>query len=305
LEKIMASFDAHLGELGEEMKSIADYWGIDLGIVVGLNFAYEMRRIGGGHPNTTNGTAPNQPHAVHAPSACTSIVAQDSSGNVVHGRNLDWNIPNDLRNLTVQVDFLKGGKVVATGVVTAGFVGVLTGISPSGFSASINERELGGHPTVDYLEAVLMKAWSPTHLLRNVLLNDKSYQSAVESISTEKITAPTYYILAGTQPGEGVVLTRDRNTLADKWTVSATPTTSGSWYILETNYDHWKPTYKYDNRRYYGNEYMKNLGQKNGATTDGLKSVLTTSPVQNRFTSLTVLMCPKSQSIESYNVFSA
>ena len=45
LEKIMASFDSHLGELGEEMKSIADYWGIDLGVIVGLNFAYEMRRV--------------------------------------------------------------------------------------------------------------------------------------------------------------------------------------------------------------------------------------------------------------------
>ena len=41
----MASFDSHLGELGEEMKSIADYWGIDLGVIVGLNFAYEMRRV--------------------------------------------------------------------------------------------------------------------------------------------------------------------------------------------------------------------------------------------------------------------
>lgn len=37
------------------------------------------------------------------PSACTSIVAQDTKGVVHHGRNLDWNIPNYLRNLTVQV----------------------------------------------------------------------------------------------------------------------------------------------------------------------------------------------------------
>ncbi len=35
--------------------------------------------------------------------ACTSIVAQNVNGEVYHGRNLDWNLPNELRNLTVQV----------------------------------------------------------------------------------------------------------------------------------------------------------------------------------------------------------
>ena len=29
---------------------------------------------------------------------CTSIVAQDLKGNVFHGRTLDWDVPNYLRN---------------------------------------------------------------------------------------------------------------------------------------------------------------------------------------------------------------
>ena len=59
----------------------------------------------GGHVNTTNGTVPDPPGGGKspAPSACTSIVAQDTHGVVHHGRNLDWNIPSYLRNLTVQV----------------------------------------------------------------------------------------------------------------------------------------------------------------------------------------------------------
>ena len=48
---------------------------------------------------------------------------------------------------------------------------------------------------------------------------------------------------------------------------------------------------------------MQELGQKDGAAVTGLKVVLTRDPVQNRFTSITVVMCPKSQYIESYNVF--
>ena len=45
LEEIMSDLDRYLGELGEEMRGISEYWGVDLGIVVGLNFAYELRRV--------------------------------------------------------------------------------------------------------------------------------------------------------------------------------------------------------------------------------------------------------------------
>lgn len=51
-------------------------------------------QIGGGHPNTTN---------TSAGLACTSIVAQSSDGTLFHGRNLDWNLPDDIRNITVIV----------------------------------------------------------------------------------------------------------------------------------------------------------------------------------------------------------
>lgn len=46
--------------------------------------------------------------------------------------------------------------------------GVATGMSPAGFSISVNERDLGGEPVVDLLEAVFKKAASPTHLVRDV-----------------------------------------------------------------------------------------------------------------------------------------
>ena len=45
------------------------------------------------------------------PRFCTSIVAQDSRGHIYHGRNLDYAFGRILRNLTVDVQFLKNGKV--------------------------------------------------------------------------------------------------------------------------------------------------------------------------------------------------
>ena len=44
-DKLMGDLDVYFGELGEEMRAIADYLDIDLGIVVTLNFAYELRRV--------------------------------------------------------------------------------------------------------------------------------------------------------------------------------------------------------------------------------------------------------------------
>lgn len=67
--------------------------------------------MGGGHPTTT-GNVINSSHVIPASlkresqaayysgQACTSIVAQDETGSTIHGRNLDWNLPDDLRNMT-------------------------------------------------------------------------------------------------------------------------------------------------------------------------------------------------------------
>ncbi len=45
LKVVMGDLDGYLGELGEEMRAIADYWEVDIGIVVSLNFAYVLRRV--------------------------------------------------------------------------------------------------------------------------------------------------------------------------------------------------------------------------------------------------------------------
>ncbi len=65
---------------------------------------FSILQLGGGHPNTTGNVTNSQSYgAGFGEMACTSIVAQDATGNIYHGRNLDWDIPDYLRNLTVQV----------------------------------------------------------------------------------------------------------------------------------------------------------------------------------------------------------
>ena len=43
---------------------------------------------------------------------CTSIVSQDSNGQIWHSRNLDYPFTGMLQNITIAVDLQKGGKVM-------------------------------------------------------------------------------------------------------------------------------------------------------------------------------------------------
>lgn len=69
-----------------------------------------------------------------------------------------------------------------------------------------------------------------------MLLTADSYEASLHLLSKEVVTAPVYYITAGTQPGQGAVLTRDRGSLRDLWALNTTTAPPNSWYLLETNY---------------------------------------------------------------------
>lgn len=46
VKRILSELDVVMGkEFGEEIRGIADYWNIDVGIVVGMNILAETRRV--------------------------------------------------------------------------------------------------------------------------------------------------------------------------------------------------------------------------------------------------------------------
>eukprot|EP00325_Prymnesiales_sp_UTEX-LB-985_P015157 CAMPEP_0174757144 /NCGR_PEP_ID=MMETSP1094-20130205/107113_1 /TAXON_ID=156173 /ORGANISM="Chrysochromulina brevifilum, Strain UTEX LB 985" /LENGTH=222 /DNA_ID=CAMNT_0015963059 /DNA_START=18 /DNA_END=687 /DNA_ORIENTATION=- len=63
------------------------------------------------------------------PGLCTSIVAQAADGTIVHGRNLDWNLPPPVRELLIDLHYTKGGVPIARGSGAVGFSGVFNGMS--------------------------------------------------------------------------------------------------------------------------------------------------------------------------------
>ncbi|KAL2092810.1 hypothetical protein ACEWY4_012608 [Coilia grayii] len=102
----------------KEIKGMASFYGADIADIILLNFAYEVTAF------------------------CTSIITQDSKGNLYHGRNLDY--PHEiLRNITIDVSFVKKGKELYRGTTFAGYVGLWTGQSSRKFTVSGDQRSKG------------------------------------------------------------------------------------------------------------------------------------------------------------------
>jgi len=112
--------------------------------------------------------------------------------------------------------------------------------------------------------------------------NTTSFNDAVHLLSTQDLIAPVYFILAGVNPDEGAVITRNQNTLIDIWMINKTSTDFNKWFLLETNYDHWQPPPSKDDRRTPGINAM-NLLTQSRIDFYSLMGVLTLKPVCNKY----------------------
>uniref|UniRef100_A0A8C4IIX5 Acid ceramidase n=1 Tax=Dicentrarchus labrax TaxID=13489 RepID=A0A8C4IIX5_DICLA len=278
LQPLMA--DTLPNPFSDEIKGIATASGIPLGEVVLFNIFYEVFTV------------------------CTSIVAEDDKGNLIHGRNLDfglfmgwdvknksWIISEKLKPLVVNLDFKRNNQTVFKSTNFAGYVGMLTGIKPHMFTLTMNERFSLDGGYIGILEWILGKRdgmWM-SFLTRSVLENANSYEEAKALLAQTKLLAPAYFILGGNRTGQGCIITRSR--LIDL--------KLGRWYVLETNYDHWKEPLFLDDRRTPGMKCMNQTTQKN-ITLKTMYDVLSTKPVLNKLTTYTTLMQVSEGKLESY-----
>ncbi|XP_069368508.1 N-acylethanolamine-hydrolyzing acid amidase isoform X2 [Paralichthys olivaceus] len=237
-----------------EIRGMASHFGGSLSDVIILNFAYEISAF------------------------CTSIIAQDKSGNIYHGRNLDYPHPI-LKNLTVNVVFLKNGEVMYRGTSFAGYVGLWTGQSPNKFTVSGDQR--GTEHLLNWWKnfvSAFLLGWSPVSwLVRETLEAAEDFQNAVMLLSKIPIITGVYYIVGGVRAKEGVVITRDRMGPADIWPLDPL---YGRWFRVETNFDHWLPPPARDHRREVANKALNATGQDH-INRDTLYQVMYASISQN------------------------
>uniref|UniRef100_A0A8V0YUU0 Acid ceramidase n=1 Tax=Gallus gallus TaxID=9031 RepID=A0A8V0YUU0_CHICK len=221
----------------EELQGIANSSGIPLGEIVIFNIFYEIFTV------------------------CTSIVAEDSRGKLYHARNLDfglflgwdvknnsWTVTRELKPTVVNLDFQRNNKTVFRSTNFAGYIGMVSGVKPDLFTLTMNERFSLDGGYIGIFEWFLGRRdgmWMG-FLTRSVLENATSYQDAKDKLAKTRLLAPAYFILGGKNSGEGCVITRSRTAALDIWDLDIK---KGTWYVIETNYDRWKPPLVLDNRR--------------------------------------------------------
>jgi acid ceramidase len=254
---------------GDEMRGISEFSGLPLGDVVLYNVFYEIFSV------------------------CTSIVAESENGTLMHVRNLDfgllmgWDIQNDtwpvaemLRPIVVNVEYMKGGKLVYKAVHFAGYIGILSAIKPDVFTLTMNERfgvDGGYIGMLEWLAGYRNESWMG-FLTRDTLEKATSYSEAVDMLANTRMLAPAYFILGGTKSGEGCVITRSLEKALDIWNLDVS---SGRWYLVETNYDHWKQPLVIDNRRDPAKKCMNETG-RSLVSLGNMFNVLSTKPVLNK-----------------------
>jgi len=295
---LLKYIDSHADEMiaafprdyGKEIEAIAGVTGIDKGMMIVYNIFYEVFGL------------------------CTSVVAQDKQGNVYHARNLDfglflgwdlknrtWAITEKLRPLLFIADFVKDGKVLYSSVSYAGYVGHLTAVKKGYFSVTVDSRFdgnldkglfqwIGGDHTGNFL----------TFTTRTLLESNLTYDEVISELQTIKMVGPSYIIVGGTT-GQGAVVTRAMDKALDVWTLES-ELAKGSFYILETNYDHWKAPPFFDDRVRPAEGCLAEIGAEN-INFETLFDMLSAEPNLNRLTTYTALMDVANGTIEAYKQY--
>ena len=78
-----------------------------------------------------------------------------------------------------------------------------------------------------------------TMATRDAMENNQTYAEALHQLTHAPLVGPAYIIIGGKAKGEGAVLTRDQVKCLDVWDL-APAQGNNSFYVLQTNYDHWK-----------------------------------------------------------------
>jgi len=209
---------------------------------------------------------------------CTSIVAEDDSGVMWHGRNLDWNFDGfSLYNLSVIANYQSGGQTVFSSVTWVGYIGSLTGFKANGFSITVDQRDHYEPEGIrGNLDAIENGSSLVGFFLRDVFQNFSTFNDALPHLVNDTLASSVYLIMGGVLKDEAVVVTRDRDSAADVWKYGNPDPGMEDWYLVQTNYDHWKPDPPTDPRQTEAINALNQMGRKN-LDADNLFSVMQTS----------------------------
>jgi len=324
LEKLCSNLLPFFQDYGGEMAGYAKALNITDGDIVMINLVYQLERLGlscsswnttgptderlcerGEDDDETNGEESKAMRMVlpwahlieeDSPGQCTSFVAYNGvSDKIFHGRNLDWNLQDTLKQFIINVQFTKGGENLYLATTVVGFVGILHAVKPGSFGYSMDARRKGGEIPFNLLEALFKDGVrTPEQHARYCFENYDDFDSVVDAMGNHDIVNPVYYIVSGVSYPQGAVLARDRKGVVHDYRMDQEISSPGgnvqkNFWVGITNYDLELPPLPADDRATPMTDNLNALEGKDFNDED-IWNILTTWPTMNQHTDIGAVM---------------
>src|SRR5262245_12826248 len=163
-----------------EIASWAEALGVSLGTATILNCAYELSHL-------------RWPKVF----GCTTGLRWVDGVGMVHVRSLDWPLVT-MGAATCLFRFRCGAREFVS-VGAPGHVGVLSGMLPQAYSATINWAPPASFPSFDF---------GPAFLLRDTLETCDSYDAAVRTLTETRLATSVFFTVSGTAKDQACVIER-------------------------------------------------------------------------------------------------
>lgn len=236
---------------------------------------------------------------------CTGVLWAMPNGTVVQGRNMD-DFSDDNRiidwpGLTFEARLHKGGQMLMKFTQWPGSVGVHTGMRINGANQGWGVQQNTRRPNLwqENLAAAAQGGQVFGLALRRVMERAPDYQTAVNMIYNTKFMAPQYFILSGSGPFEGAVITIDRMAQHAAGTppIQYLGNSTSDWHLVQTNDD--ITGYPADGRRPLANYLLQSTSR--GITNNDMSMLefMHTTQVFNSGTVFTTVMVPASSLYET------
>lgn len=133
-----------------------------------------------------------------------------------------------MKKITFEAHYMKGGKHIFTSIQFSGIVGIYTGFKNNAFSVSENQRTVtDGSDMMGFITnagMILSGYKAISWVIREALETCDTFDCARVYLSQTPIIADGYIILAGLKDYEGMIISRNRFSVAhvdqlseDRW----------------------------------------------------------------------------------------
>lgn len=261
------------GRYKGELRSWADALNRSFGEVLLLNCAYEMSHLGVG---------------MNSIFGCTAGVVKTESGPM-HVRSMDWPLPG-IGPATRIFRFHNHGERPFYSVGVSGYVGVLSGMLPGGYSVTLNWAPPVERPTFDF---------GPAFLIREVLETCDTYEEAVDALSGTKLSTSVFFTVCGVENNQACTIERTREDVAVR-KIRNNVITQGNHHVarkFKSNNDYEEPDLLEDSEERAA-VLREALLELDTGDLEEIAGSLDTEPVQNEDSYQQMAFCPRTGGIK-------